>query len=334
MKWQQRLGFCLFFLLLLAGCGKDRGCRQTTIEGAAPLALPITRLEQSLGNLQDTAAAAAFLAQHPGLTSSYFMAGPAASRQAVLALLTVQAKDPYMDTLRRDVQRLVPSVKEIETDLGQMLGRVKAAYPAFVAPTRAYTMASGFNVDLMLVDSLLLIGLENFLPEGAHYEPPQTPHYIRARMRPETVVPGVARLISQDYNVVTPAGQTAMVDEMVRWGKTLYFTAQTMPCLPDSTLYGYPAATLAEIEKAQTLIYAHFVDNNLFFSTDQLLANKYCGERPSIPEIGPRCPGRIGQWMGYQIVSRYAQEKKLSLPQLMAEPDARKIFDQARWHPR
>ncbi len=288
-----------------------------------------------MAKIEDSAQGRDFLAQEPELATAVFYAdlGPGADTAQVWQLLAAQAKDPYMDTLRQDVLQTYPSLAQLEADLGQLYGRVQSAYPGFTPPAKTYTLASGFRIDLLYLDSLLLIGLEHFMPDNAHYEPPSIPRYIRQRMRPYAIVPGVAKLLADKYVKTDFNPEQAMVEEMVRWGKILYFQEQMLPCTPDTVLIGYPAAALADVEKNAPMIYAHFVDRGLFFSTDHLLRAKYVGERPTITEIGPACPGRIGQWMGWQIVRKWAKDKALSLPQVMAEPDGRKIFNEARWKP-
>ena len=152
-------------------------------------------------------------------------------------------------------------------------------------------------------------------------------------MRPEAIVPGVARIISNRYAQNLPQAEPAMVDEIIRWGKAYYFVEQMMPCLPDSILIGYPQAVLEDVESNAPRIYNHFVSGNLFFSKDQLVIAKYTGERPAILEIGEKAPGRLGQWLGLQIVRAYATRTKKTVQEIMREPDARKIFDQARYRP-
>jgi hypothetical protein len=295
----------------------------------------VERLEESLGKLMDSAAAQAFVDAHPLFARGYLYQGVQTRGDSalVIAQLVRQAKDSIMDTLRRDIVRIFPKVEPLQGDLASLFGHIRASFPSFEPPKKIYTLTSGFTVDLLYIDSLLLIGLEHFTPDTAYYQPPEIPRYFRDRRRPNTIVPGLAALISDRYIKTAFSPEQAMVEEMIRWGKVLYFQRQTLPCLPDTLLYGYPAETLGDVTKNAKVIYGHFVDKGLFFSTDHLLRSKYVGERPSIPEIGDNCPGRIGQWMGYQIVAKWAKDKKRSLPEVLAEPDGRKIFNEARWKP-
>jgi hypothetical protein len=57
------------------------------------------------------------------------------------------------------------------------------------------------------------------------------------------------------------------------------------------------------------------------------MKQKYISERPHTIEVSPDCPGRIGLWVGWQIVNEYArQNPKASLPELMEIIDAQKIL--------
>ena len=40
-------------------------------------------------------------------------------------------------------------------------------------------------------------------------------------------------------------------------------------------------------------------------------------ERPKTLEIGDKCPGRIGEWLGWEIVNRYVDEEGIDLATLM-----------------
>jgi hypothetical protein len=57
------------------------------------------------------------------------------------------------------------------------------------------------------------------------------------------------------------------------------------------------------------------------------------GERPYVAEINAKIPGRIGRWMGWQIVENFAEKTDASLPEVMGTRDVQEIFTQARYKP-
>ena len=57
-------------------------------------------------------------------------------------------------------------------------------------------------------------------------------------------------------------------------------------------------------------------------------------ERPNVFEIGNKCPGRIGAWLGWEIVNEYSKNNNaLSLQEIMANPDAQDILNKAKYNP-
>jgi hypothetical protein len=75
------------------------------------------------------------------------------------------------------------------------------------------------------------------------------------------------------------------------------------------------------------VIWKRLVDDEVLFSTAMQMKQKYIAERPKTIEVGTECPGRIGMWVGWQIVNEFARRNpKISLPELMQITDAQKIL--------
>jgi uncharacterized protein YjaZ len=57
-------------------------------------------------------------------------------------------------------------------------------------------------------------------------------------------------------------------------------------------------------------------------------------ERPATLEVGEKCPGRIGQWVGWEIVKSYMNShEEVTLQELMQSNDAEKIFKESKYKP-
>jgi uncharacterized protein YjaZ len=65
-----------------------------------------------------------------------------------------------------------------------------------------------------------------------------------------------------------------------------------------------------------------------------VIKQKYLSERPKTVEVGEECPGRIAQWVGWEIVKKYmATHPDVSLSDLMKNTDAEKIFRESKYKP-
>ena len=206
---------------------------------------------------------------------------------------------------------------------------IKKNYPEFKEPKIMATF-TGLENDIFVSDSLIIIALEAFVGPKAHYRP-QQPNYILKRYSPEYIVPTIIRFLSNSYNKVDPADQTFQGD-MIFFGKSLEFVKEMMPETPDSLIIGYPEADLLATWDAQNLIWAHIIDKNLLLNPNPHLKEKYFGERPTVAEIGPKCPGRIGQWVGWRIVKRYRTEKpNVTFKELMDNQNPAEILRESKY---
>ena len=327
---------CIFFLTGLAGlllqtCSPKKGCRPDVELGAIRADITLTRFERKLFNTNSPAELEALLNKNPVFARRFLQRGQVPDT-AIIAELARLRHDPYIDTMFSDCERYYGNLDDIYSQLQDAFKHVIYYYPAF-RPPPVYTVVSGFGTDLFITDSLAVIGLECFLGDSGHYVMPNTPKYITARMKKPYIVPSLLMVLSNKYNK-TDVLDNSLLGEMIQWGKTYYFMEKMLPCVPDSLIIGYTGKQTADVEANLSKIYSLFVERKLFFETNHMEVNRYIGERPFTYEVGNQCPGRIGRYLGWKIVQAYAEEKKLSLQQIMAETDARKIFADSRFKPK
>lgn len=291
----------------------------------------ITRLEEEIKLLKDTSEANLFLDKYPLFSEKYLQRSRLPVEVRLEEDILKLAQDPHIDTMYHDVRREFADLTWLQNELSPFFGRVRHFYPDFYVPP-VYTLVSGFGVDLEVKDSVIVIGLEYFLSDSGRYRPPQIPNYILRRLKKRFLVPEIGMVVADSYCKINPLDNT-MMGEMLKWGRVYYFLERTMPCLQDSLLTGHTEQELKDLNSNLKTIWAHYLDKSLFFSTDLFLIKKYCDERPKVVEIGDNCPGRVGRWLGWLIVKRWAEKKGMTLQQVMAETDSRKIFTESGFKP-
>ncbi|HRH34018.1 MAG TPA: hypothetical protein PKY12_03125 [Catalimonadaceae bacterium] len=322
------IGLC--WIGLLAGCGKN-DCRKDEGMAEPVKNVQITRLEEEIKLLKDTSEANLFLDKYPLFSEKYLQRSRLPVEVRLEEDILKLAQDPHIDTMYHDVRREFADLTWLQNELSPFFGRVRHFYPDFYVPP-VYTLVSGFGVDLEVKDSVIVIGLEYFLSDSGRYRPPQIPNYILRRLKKRFLVPEIGMVVADSYCKINPLDNT-MMGEMLKWGRVYYFLERTMPCLQDSLLTGHTEQELKDLNSNLKTIWAHYLDKSLFFSTDLFLIKKYCDERPKVVEIGDNCPGRVGRWLGWLIVKRWAEKKGMTLQQVMAETDSRKIFNESGFKP-
>lgn len=322
----------LVALLLPTACGRDDKCEMSAEVAAVQAPVELKRLEQSFFQIRTPADAQQFMDREP-LFARYFLQRPKYPSDAVLQQTLVKlATNPGLQRLGQQADSTFRSTEQWQGDLQRFFQHVRYYFPDFRVP-QARTFVSGLSQDIFVNDSLLVISTDFFVGPKAVYLP-NVPGYILRRYRSEYVLPTVALAVSSKYNrkAVT---NTTMLGEMIQNGKALYFAEKMLPCTTDSLLIGFPAKDLQNVNFNEAKIWGHFLQKNLLYSTNTFQIQKYIGERPNVPEIDKTCPGRVGQWVGWQIVRKYmAENPQVTLAQLMANKDPQRILTASRYRPR
>ena len=72
----------------------------------------------------------------------------------------------------------------------------------------------------------------------------------------------------------------------------------------------------------------------LLHTSDNNKIKKYLGDAPFVAGFPEGSPGRVGQWIGWQIVAAYMDKNKnVSLAQLMKTQNADLILQQSKYKP-
>lgn len=318
MLMQFRVAFVgLFLLTLFASCANNE-------------AVTIVRLDQKLFANLSSDSVRAFLSRNPGVTQLYFNANDAEIDTALVPELTNRVGNPALNELNRQVQDEFGDMTDLRAQLAKAFTNIKKDFPDFKTPKVA-TIVTGFlGPDLVVTDSLIVIGLDYFAGPTAKFRPPRNefPEYILRRYDKNHIVPAIVFAISDKYNATNRTDQTLLAD-MVYYGKGYVFTKTMLPTVADSLVIGYTDKQLTETFNAQDIVWAHFIDNQLLYKSDPITKQRYVNERPFTAEIGPAAPGAIARWVGWRIVSSYYDKKKISIAELMRTADARQIFEQS-----
>ena len=303
--------------------------------------IPLDRLDQTLFAAKSPEQIRAFLAKNPMVTQLYLRPDDATTDSVrsvarLIADLHHRVNDPELNVLYEQVQAEFPANNDLAKQLGEAFANIKKSYPGFKAP-RVVTIATGFmGPDMIVTDSLIVIGLDYFVGPRAKYRPrgPEFPQYILRRYAKAYIAPAVVFALADTYNVTATADRATAVEtmltDMVYYGKGYVFTKAMLPNVADSLLIGYSDVQLTETYNAQDVVWAHFIDKQLLYETRPDVKARYMNERPFTAEIGSRCPGAIGRWVGWRMVGRYFDKQtNPSITDLMANTDAQKLFQES-----
>lgn len=219
-------------------------------------------------------------------------------------------------------------------DLELLFQHIKYYDKSFKVP-RIITVADyvNYRTKLVLEADVLLINLSNYL--GAEHEFYQnTPIYFAENMTPHQIIPDVATKFAERY--VFQSQRKTFLDEIIYHGKTLYFKDVMIPNYKDAHKIGYTEEDLKWSKINEEQIWSYFVEKEMLFSTDPKLYTRFTVPAPFSKfylELDNESPGRLGQYIGWQIVKAYAQRTDADIMTIM-RTDADVIFKDAKYKPK
>ena len=299
----------------------------------------IEDLTPALLALETPAQAKAFMQKNPMFTKRFAQLKKM-PEDALANVLVKFAQVPHMDTLHSFVKETFGDYGQLKQEFTAAFKHVKYYYPSFKIPKIKVVMTgigSFFGRDMYISEDVIFLSLDYFIGNKKKYKNyrPKQPGYILKRYAPEYIVPSVMQFISVAYNK-SDQNDRSLVGDMVTYGKTWLFVKTMVPCTNDSLITGYTARQMANVtdKDNKKVIWGHFLDKQMLFVNTPSKKKAYTGERPYTAEVGvgKECPGRIGWWVGWQIVRKYMRKfPKKTLQEVMADTDNRQIFNNASY---
>jgi hypothetical protein len=233
------------------------------------------------------------------------------------------------------VDSLYKNIPALENDLTLALKHYLYYYPGFKIP-RIYSYISGGDYDypVQFADSVLLIGLDNYL--GKDFKPyvaDGLPSYRVSRMTPDFVIPDCMKVLGKITYPEQFPGNT-LLEQMTEAGKRLLFLDAMIPQTEDRFKIGYTKEQYDWIVKNEAHVWAAIIENRMLYTTDGKLIRSFMADGPFTPEFSKDAPARLGEWLGWQIVRKYLENQPdVTFQQVMLETDAQKILSASEYKP-
>ncbi len=203
-----------------------------------------------------------------------------------------------------------------------------------------YTFISRFNSSIILDTNLIAIGLDRYL--GSDYEFYANlglPQYMRARMRPEQIVPDCLYAWGSSEFSFRGNRTTDVTDNvlsnMLYQGKLMYFVSAMMPGSDEYQIIGFSPGQMKWCRDNEGIMWTYLIENDLLFNTDHLTIRKLTGEAPYTSYFPRESPGRASVWIGWQIIKKYMERHpEITLEQLMNNAGYQDILSRSKYNPR
>ena len=242
--------------------------------------------------------------------------------------------DKQEQELFAETQKIYTDFSDIKKQLTSFFKHVKYYNPNFKAPD-VVTIQSNIDYESRVIyaDSLLLISLDVFLGKN-HPFYADFPNYIKQNNTKEHLIVAVAETFINQQ--IPPIINRSFIAKMVHEGKKMALLDWYLPTISEVEKMGYSQDKWQWAIENEAQIWTYFIEEKLLFSTDTNLTKRFLEEAPFSKfyrEQDNLSPGKIGVWLGWQIVQSYLKHNDVSLQEFL-KIDATELFNQSKYKPK
>jgi len=308
----------LLVVLIFCGCGEED--KVTEAVNNINLELKVSRFDNEFAD-----ASAADISE---LRKEYPFLFPAPD-----SIWIAKLQDSLQIELREEVRNEFAYFDKETADLELLFKYIEYYFPNYPVPSViTVTNDVDYNNRIILTDSLLLIGLDNYLgPEHKYYSGLQ--NYIAQDMNRDFIVSNIASAFAN--KIVSRPKERTFLAQIIYYGKVLYLKDKVMPFHTDEQKITFSKDQLAWAEGNEEPMWRHFIENELLYSTDNKLSQRFIDPAPFSKfglELDNESPGQLGRYLGWQIVRSFMEKNDVSLQQLL-NLTAEDIFKKSNYKP-
>lgn len=255
--------------------------------------------------------------------------------------------DDVLETRRKDTAEIriyrnaisKIDISKLSIELTDLFGRIKNYYPEFKKPqTYLYSSALQSAMDPIIwqqEQNMLFIDITGFMGEN-NKDYKGIEQYFQKSMNPQNIVPKVSEAFAM--NIVPRNGDhLKFLDVMVYYGKLMTLQDAFLPKFPDYLKINYTPQQYEWAKANEANIWNYFVENNLVFSDDTRLAERFINPAPFskfYTEVDNDSSPQIGIFSGWQICRKFFQENPKTDLKTFLAMNPQDIFNQSHYKPK
>lgn len=328
-----RIYIVVFFLFFLTACNNDDN--KPDVSGIT-VNTQLKRFEESFFKIDTNNIASgqqAIRQQFPefyGVFTREFIGEDEANIKAFIQ---------YHFFLYDSLKKKYPDLNWLKKDLNDNLRYVKHYYPNYKIPD-FFTFIGPFNSPgIATLQNSIGIGLHQFAGKDfSVYSAPEIvemyPYYISRRFDKEYMLPNIMKGIISGIYPDQSAGRP-MIEQMIEKGKEWFLLDKFLPDAHDSVKTGFTTNQAKWAKANEGNIWVQVIETEDIYSIDPAVIQRYIGPAPFTQGMTQEnSPGNLGQWIGWQIVKKFADKNpKLSVDQIVKTP-AKIIYNEAKYKPK
>ncbi|MES2240481.1 MAG: gliding motility lipoprotein GldB [Bacteroidota bacterium] len=242
-------------------------------------------------------------------------------------------QNPLWRELYAEVQKKYGDFEPVRKEFNTLFQHIEYYFPKTKTP-KVITIISemDYNNKVIYADSLVIVALELYL--GKEHKFYQFPNYIKENFEEKQIMPDVVSSFS--LKKISSITDKSLINKMVYYGKQLYLKDLLLPNYTDADKIGYTPEQIKWCEENEGYMWRYFIEKEMLYSDEPKLTTRFINTAPFSKfylEIDNESPGRVGTWIGWQIVRSYMNNNDVSIEQLL-KTNAKEIFEKSKYKPK
>lgn len=229
--------------------------------------------------------------------------------------------------------------KKLNDELTTLFSHIQHYFPEVKQP-KVYLYSSALQGIMEPVfyhdaENLLFIDISAFLGENnPNYKGLE--QYWQISMNPQNIVPKVSRVFA-GYFLQEDFAQQKFLDDLIFQGKILTLQDAFLPGFPDYLKINYNQKQYEWALANEANIWNYFVENNLVFSDDTRLRERFINPGPFskfYTEVDNDSSPQVGIFTGWQICRKFFESKPETRLADFLKIDSQTIFNESNYKPK
>jgi gliding motility-associated lipoprotein GldB len=242
-------------------------------------------------------------------------------------------QDPLWREVYTEVQKKYSNFEPVREKFNALFQHVKYYFPKTKTPKVITVIGEmDYNSKAIYADSLVIVALELYL--GKNHKFYEFPNYLKENFEENQIMPDVVS--SFTYRNIPASADKDLLAKMIFDGKQLYAKDLLLPEYSDAEKIGYKPEQIKWCEENEAYMWRFFIESEMLYSQDPKLTTRFMTPAPFSKfylEIDNDSPGRVGAWIGWQIVRSYMKNNNVTLPELL-QTNSKEIFEKSKYKPK
>jgi hypothetical protein len=248
------------------------------------------------------------------------------SADSLNAYLFAFTQDTLMRDLKNDMDARFQDFESVEAQFIDAFKHLKFHLPNALLPEQVITYNGAFNYGVVSTDTQMGLGLDMYIgPDNRKLKLAGFPVYMTEKMQPQYLIVDAAHSWLVTNIFLADRGEN-FLEDLIYFGKLRYAIRAMLPEKSRADIMRYSEEEYEFALASEYSIWQYLVSKEWIYTTDMKVKLRFFEPAPTTVGVDGS-PGRLGQFIGWQMVEAYMEKHPaVTLKELLEEENNTQIL--------